>query len=109
MDAIEDRDESVRNLAADLEKGDVAGIRDWLKEVVSECDVPEDVATAKELLGKLEALYPEKQPSLTFYAAECMEYPVLGEYHEASTLEDAMRLYEQIPSDRMNGGKGGFN
>lgn len=110
MDAIDDRDESVRNLAADLEKGDVAGIRDWLKEVVSECDVPEDVATAKELLGKLDALYPEKQPSLTFYAAECMEYPVLGEYREASTLEDAMRLYEQIPSDRMNGGKGiGFN
>lgn len=52
MDAIDDRDESVRNLAADLEKGDVAGIRDRLKEVVSECDVPEDVATAKELLGK---------------------------------------------------------
>ena len=110
MDAIEDREESVRNLTADLEKGDVAGIRDWLKEVVSECDVPEDVAVAKDLLRKLDALYPEKQPSLTFYAAECMEFPVLGEYHEASTLEEAMRLYEKIPSDRMNGGKGiGFN
>ena len=50
------------------------------------------------------------EPKLTFYVAECMEYPVLGEYHEAATLEEAMKLYDQIPADRRNSGRGiGFN
>lgn len=110
MDSIDDREESVVNLAKDLDKGDVSGIREWLQEIIGECDVQEDVAKAKELLDKIDALSPMKEATLTYYVAECMEYPVLGEYHEAKTLEEAMRLYEQIPSDRMNGGKGiGFN
>lgn len=55
---------------------------------------------------------PEEDPeasqnlSLRYYVAECMEFPVLGEYHEADTLEEAMKLYEQIPAERMNGIKG---
>ena len=57
-----------------------------------------------------EAQLPPKAPSLTFYVAECMEFPVLGEYHEVDTLAEAVKLYEQIPADRMNGIKGiGFN
>lgn len=48
--------------------------------------------------------------SLTYYVAECMEFPSLGEYHENLSLADAIRLYEAIPAERMNGIKGiGFD
>lgn len=45
--------------------------------------------------------------TITFYVAECTEFPVLGEYHERlETLQEAMELYKKIPSERMNGIKG---
>lgn len=44
--------------------------------------------------------------TLTFYVAECMEFPSLGEYHDHLTFQEAVRLYEAIPSERMNGIKG---
>ena len=43
---------------------------------------------------------------VTYYVAECMEFPSLGEYHENLSLEEAVRLYEAIPAARMNGIKG---
>lgn len=44
--------------------------------------------------------------TLTFYVAECMEFPSLGEYHDYLTFQEAVRLYEAIPCERMNGIKG---
>ena len=35
-----------------------------------------------------------------------MEFPTLGEFYENLTLEEAIRIYESIPADRMNGIKG---
>lgn len=46
------------------------------------------------------------EATISFYAAECMEFPVLGEYHENLTLEEALAVYEKIPAERMNGIKG---
>ena len=49
----------------------------------------------------------EQETAITFYVAECTEFPVLGEYHERlETLQEAMELYEKIPAERMNGIKG---
>ena len=49
----------------------------------------------------------EQEATITFYVAECTEFPVLGEYHERlETLQEAMELYEKIPAERMNGIKG---
>ena len=48
-----------------------------------------------------------KETVITFYVAECTEFPVLGEYHERlETLKEAMELYEKIPAERMSGIKG---
>mgnify|MGYP003372917432 CR=1 FL=1 len=49
-----------------------------------------------------------EQPTgnLTYYVAECMEFPNLGEYHDNLSLEEAVRIYQEIPSERMNGIKG---
>lgn len=47
---------------------------------------------------------------ITFYVAECMEYPEHGELHEGLTIQEAFDIYEKIPSDRMYGIKGiGFD
>ena len=50
----------------------------------------------------------DRQPTgnLTYYAAECMEFPNLGEYHDNLSLEEAVRIYQEIPAERMNGIKG---
>ena len=44
--------------------------------------------------------------NLTYYVAECMEFPNLGEYHDNLSLEEAIRIYQEIPAERMNGIKG---
>ena len=43
---------------------------------------------------------------LTYYVAECMEFPNLGEYHDNLSLEEAICIYQEIPAERMNGIKG---
>ena len=43
---------------------------------------------------------------LTYYVAECMEFPNLGEYHDNLSLEEAIRIYQEIQAERMNGIKG---
>ena len=47
-----------------------------------------------------------KEESLCYYVAECMEFPNLGEYHDNLSLEEAVRIYQEIPAERMNGIKG---
>ncbi len=47
---------------------------------------------------------------ITFYVAECMEFPELGEFHENLTLPEAFAIYDSIPAERMHGVKGiGFD
>lgn len=50
------------------------------------------------------------EPSISFYVAECMEFPSYGEYHEGLTLKEAFDLYDKIPDARNHSGKGiGFD
>lgn len=49
----------------------------------------------------------DSKESITFYVAECMEFPGFGELHKnIDSLEEAVKLYEAIPASRMNGIKG---
>ena len=43
------------------------------------------------------------QEGISFYAAECSEFPVLGEVFQDLTLPEALEAYEKIPAERMNG------
>lgn len=47
-----------------------------------------------------------QEPRISFYAAECMEFPSMGEYYENLTLEEAVEKYKMIPADRIHGIKG---
>lgn len=58
----------------------------------------------KNMEAAHETAEPEQDAVITFYVAECSEFPVLGEYHERlETLQEAMELYDKIPAERMNG------
>ena len=47
-----------------------------------------------------------KEETIRYYVAECMEFPNRGEYHDNLSLEEAVRIYQEIPAERMNGIKG---
>lgn len=60
----------------------------------------DEVEKAQELAAK------GKEPSIRFYVVECMEFPMMGEYHENLTLAEAFEKYQEIPAERINGIKG---
>ena len=77
-------------------------------------ELPEFVEERKQILGiesevqKRDIL--EETSCISFYAAECSEFPVLGEVHHDLSLPEALEAYEKIPAERMNGIKSvGFN
>ena len=120
-DTIENREEQVEKLTEDILNKKTETIKDWLLEVSEESDIDSDVITARSLLSRLEdterlSIF-DKQPeqeqpeaTISFYVAECMEFPVMGEYHNNLTLEEAIKIYESIPAERLHGIKGiGFD
>ena len=78
--------------------------------------------TAKEE-KKLSEIEPQKESAIIpagedkslskqihYYVVECMEFSNLGEYHDNLSLDEAIRFYQKIPAERMNGIKGiGFD
>ena len=120
-DTVESREEQVEKLTEDIQNKKTDSIKDWLLEVSEESDIDSDVITARSLLSRLEdterlSIF-DKQPeqeqpeaTISFYVAECMEFPVMGEYHNNLTLEEAIKIYESIPAERLHGIKGiGFD
>ena len=120
-DTIENREEQVEKLTEDILNKKTEAIKDWLLEVSYESDIDSEVIPARSLQSRLEdterlSIFDkqpkQEQPEVTirFYVAECMEFPVMGEYHNNLTLEEAIKIYESIPADRLHGGKGiGFD
>ena len=47
--------------------------------------------------------YENDLTCISFYAAECAEFPVMGEVHYDLALPEALEAYEKIPSERMHG------
>ena len=47
--------------------------------------------------------YENDLTCISFYAAECAEFPVMGEVHYDLTLPEALETYEKMPSERMHG------
>lgn len=117
QDAIDDREAAVKEIRDNLEEGNIKYLKEWLKDVVSSADeVGEETAErAQGLLGRMQYLMPHEfqasaenidQDYLRYFVAECMEFPVLGEYHENLTFEEAVKAYEKIPAERLHGIKG---
>ena len=97
------------DILKDLSSGTDLGIRQWLQQVIDAND--EDSIKAQPLMDRLEKIFPLEnvpesipaEPSITFYAAECMEFSNMGEYQNNLTLEEALAVYDSIPPERLNG------
>lgn len=113
QDYADVQEQDTQKLVEQIRNGETQDVEHWLKETIDESRDEEEVEAARALLEKLDRISGtvQKEPDvqegkISFYVAECMEFPVLGEYHDNLTLEEAYRRYEMIPADRMNGGKG---
>lgn len=68
-----------------------------------------DAQTIKTLIHEIAHAYLhgknvyEDNHKISFSVKECGEFSNLGEYHDNLNLEDAVRIYNSIPSNRMNG------
>ena len=60
---------------------------------------------AEVLKEKLTAERPAPEETLSFYVAECLEFTFAGEFHDHLTMEEALEVYDKIPSERMNADK----
>lgn len=53
--------------------------------------------------GKTEVEQKPKESTVSFFVAENVEYPVMGEYHETDTLAEAVELFRDNPEGRLKG------
>lgn len=73
-------------------------------------DMIEELSAKVQELQMQRDIRQEKDESISFYVAECMEFPVLGTYKDGLTLDQAIEAYENLPQGRINGIKGiGFD
>lgn len=118
-DSVNNREENVSMIYSALASGKAEPIWKWIAEIAGDenDNLPEVVEDAKKLavrieqaqkMGRAEIFHDPEQvdAKITFYVTECMEFPVMGEYYENLTLEEAVQKYYEIPADRINGIKG---
>ena len=112
-DNVENREEQVEKIIENISNNDIEGFKEWLATVSEESDIDSEIITARSLLTRLEnieknhmVIKEPEQNTITFYVAECMEFPSLGESHENLTLDEALKIYESIPAERMSAIKG---
>ncbi len=83
----------------------ISDIERHYKEICKERGIDPN-AKAEPETAPIEQPADAAKDTLTYYVAECMEFPNLGEYHDNLSLEEAIRIYQKIPAERMNGIKG---
>ena len=112
-DGIEDREAFVASIEKDLARGHVQGMKEELEYIRADLDHPEISAQAAGLITALDSLTEQmditpttKEESISYYVAENMGFPVVGEYRETNSLEEAKQLYEQLPSGKWPGEQG---
>ena len=70
-------------------------------------ELPEFAAQREKILDIVPEIenvdYENDLTCISFYAAECAEFLVMGEVHYDLTLPEALEAYEKIPSERMHG------
>lgn len=93
--------DTIRQTAGEM----VDELTEKLQQLIEERKLSVNVAEQNVDYGNL-----DNSSCISFYVAECSEFPVLGEFHHDLTLDEAFQVYDQIPGSRMNGIKSiGFN
>lgn len=53
-------------------------------------------------MERMNLFQDNNKPQITFYFAECMEFPDYGEYKEFPSLAQAISLFEKCPGTLLN-------
>lgn len=112
-DMIDDREQALADLKNDLVTGNIKsldGVEDFLKGVIeADClesaeaaGLLDDLHAFREKYLEVDKVQEVSKATITFYVAECMEFPSYGEYHETDTLKDAFEILDTIPPQRLN-------
>lgn len=72
-------------------------------EYLQEQSYRAETQRAEAMKEKLATETPAPEATISFYVAECAEFPVMGEFHDNLTLEQALEVYDKISAERMNG------
>lgn len=118
-DSVEDKEAQIQLLKEDLLVGGekTEQLKEWFAEFKEDEELTEQIEKVlsdmntfetkiNPLQHEVEKSEPEKEATISFYVAECMEFPILGVYQDDLTMEEALEIYEQIPAERMHGIKG---
>ena len=105
-DSGDGNDKLASNILEDLRSGSDQGIRTWLQQVINADD--EDSRVARPLMERVEEQFPlestpKQEATISFYAAECMEFSHVGKFQDHLTLEEALAVYDSIPPERLKG------
>lgn len=110
QDSVDDESTFAAEVEEFLVQHDTTGLKAWLQNIARDDD--EFGPEAAKLIDRIDAITEEPEVSqntptvetgeISFYAAECAEFPNMGELHEHLSLEEALQIYEQIPADRMS-------
>ena len=96
-----DKVKEVTDIAPDLYHGKL-DVPDEELEQEDESKYAADLVTG-EIKVSEEEQAQENAPGISFYVAEYSEYPILGEFHEGLTLQEAFEAYQGIPQERLGG------
>lgn len=113
MDLASSRDENREMLQKEMSDGNFRNVLEQLEIIQSGDGQPEYSARAELLMHKVAELevamdLPKKDPSeqISYFVAENMRFPVMGEYRETASLEEAKALYDAMPGEQFHGEKG---
>lgn len=95
-DRVDDREAAVNEIARNIRNQNVGPMKEWLRSIVDEDEIPENVAQAKKLIGELERFEAPQQETHRYYitqeALNHGTYPAMdgSKVHETPELH----LYE---------------
>ena len=90
--------EQEQSITVSQEQEKTAPTSNYQETSVEEKKSNEDLNIAEQGIGS--------EDILTFYAAECMAFPVMGRYQGGLTFADAVKAFNEFPEGNPNGGKG---
>lgn len=104
-DAVDDPEDFISDIQQSLMQGDTRDLREELTMIQQDDDRPELQATATQLLEQI-PVPMEHEESIRYFVAESMSFPVMGDYTETDSLDEAKRLYDALPEDPSNHDRG---
>lgn len=115
LDLASSREEGREILCNEMAKGNFRNVREQLELIGMESKDSGYIQRAETLLEKVSSLEsvmgiepPADKETITYYVAENMRFPVMGEYHETANIHEAKSLYDALPEHHFLSGEKGI-